>query len=86
MEININNLEILLNKKFFGNKSLLAKTLKLEVSHVNKVFNNKGKGAGAKFCGAIIKYCEMNKMDYKDYIFFNETVNKFTNLPQSDTK
>lgn len=78
MEINIENLEKLLKEKFFGNKSLLAKTLRLEVSHVNKVFNNKGRGAGAKFCGAIIKYCEVNKLNYKKYIFFDNDVNKIT--------
>lgn len=78
MEINISNLEILLKEKFFGNKSLMAKTMLLDTSHVNKVFNNKGKGAGAKFCGAIIKYCEDNNLDYKRYIFFNESVKKIT--------
>ncbi len=78
MEVNIDKLEMLLKEKFWGNKSLLARTLELDVSHVNRVFNNNGKGAGAKFCGAIIKYCESNNLNYKEYIFFNNNVNKIT--------
>lgn len=71
MEINIEELEKLLKDKFKGNQSLFAEKTGIERSHVNKVFKNKGKGAGAIFCGAIIKYCNNNKMDYKKYIFLN---------------
>ena len=56
----------------------MAKVLGIEVSHVIKVFKNNGKGAGAKFCGAIIKYCEDNDLNYKDYIFLTNNVNKVT--------
>lgn len=79
MEINITNLKKLLIERFFGNKSLMAKILGLEVSHVNKVLKKDGKGAGAKFCGAIIRYCENNDLDYKEYvIFLDNNVNKIT--------
>lgn len=69
MEVNIIKLEELLNNKFFGNKSLMAKVMGIETSHINKVINKKGKGAGAKFCGAIMKYCEENNLNYKEFIF-----------------
>lgn len=78
MEVNIKALEILLKEKFNGNQSLFAEKTGLERTHVNKVFKNKGKGAGAIFCGAIIKYCEENNLNYKDYIFLTNNVNKFT--------
>ena len=78
MEINIENLEKLLRENFFNNKSLMARTLGIEVSHIIKIFKNKGKGAGAKVCGALIKYCEDNNLDYKEYIFLPQNVNKFT--------
>lgn len=78
MEVNIKELKILLNEKFKGNQTLFAETLGLERSHVNKVFKNEGKGAGAIFCGAIIKYCNDNNLDYKKYIFLSKNVNKFT--------
>lgn len=78
MEVNIEELKKLLKEKFYNNKSLMAKVFGIEVSHVSKVLKNNGKGAGAKFCGAIIKYCEDNKLDYKKYIFLTKNVNKFT--------
>lgn len=78
MEINIEELEKLLNEKFEGNQTVFAKTLGLERTHVNKVFKSKGKGAGAVFCGAIIKYCNDNNLDYQKYIFLEENVKKIT--------
>ncbi len=71
MEVNIEALEKLLKDKFNGNQTAFAEATGLERTHVNKVFKNKGKGAGAIFCGAIIKYCNENKLDYQKYIFLN---------------
>lgn len=70
MEVNIENLEKLLKKNFYNNKSLMARTIGISVSHIIKIFNSNGKGAGAKFCGALMRYCEENNLDYKDFIFF----------------
>lgn len=78
MEVNIKNLEELLKDKFYNNKSLMARTMGIEVSHITKVFKGKGRGAGAKFLGAIIRYCEENNLNYRDYIFLTQNVNKFT--------
>lgn len=71
MEINIQALEELLKKEFQGNQTAFAEATGLERTHVNKVFKNNGKGAGAIFCGAIIKYCNTNNLDYQKYIFLN---------------
>ena len=71
MKINIEALKELLRDKFDGNQTVFAETMGLERTHVNKVFKNNGKGAGTIFCGAIIKYCESNNMDYKKYIFLD---------------
>lgn len=68
---NIESLNELLNEKFDNNQSEMARVLKVERTHLNKVFNNEGKGAGAMICGAIIKYCNDNNLDYKKYIFLN---------------
>lgn len=79
MEINIEELKELLIDKFNNNQTLFAQELGLNRTHVNKVFNNNGKGAGATFCGAVIKYCNDNKLDYRKYvIFLEQNVNKFT--------
>ncbi len=70
MEVNIEALEQLLVEEFNGNQTVFAQTLGLERTHVNKVFRNKGKGAGALFCGAILKYCKEKNIDEEKYIFF----------------
>lgn len=71
MEVNMEELEKLLEEKFNGNQTAFAEATGLERTHVNKVFKNKGKGAGAIFCGAIIKYCNNNNLDYQKYIFLD---------------
>lgn len=71
MELKIEKLNELLKDRFNNNQTLFAQTLGLERTHVNKVFKSNGKGAGAVFCGAIIKYCNENGLNYKDYIFLN---------------
>lgn len=78
MEVNMETLKELLMKEFSNNQTLFAETMGLERTHVNKVFKNNGKGAGAIFCGAIIKYCKDKGIDYEDYIFLIKNVNKFT--------
>lgn len=69
MEVNIEALKQLLKEKFNGNQTAFAESMGIERTHVNKVFRNNGKGAGALFCGAIIKYCNKNNLDYEKYIF-----------------
>ncbi len=79
MEINIEALSNLLKEKFNNNQTVFAQEVGIDRTHVNKVFKNNGKGAGAMFCGAIIKYCNENNLNYKDYIIFlKQNVNKFT--------
>lgn len=69
MTPNINALLILLKEKFDNNQSEMARALNVERTHLNKMFKCNGKGAGATICGAIIKYCNENNLDYTKYIF-----------------
>ena len=71
MKLNMTSLKELLKKQFNNNQSEMAKAFKVERTHLNKIFNNNGRGAGATIYGAIIKYCNDNNLDYKTYIFFN---------------
>lgn len=71
MEVNMVALKELLNNTFGGNQTMFAENLGIERSHVNKVLKNNGKGAGADFCGAVIKYCNENGLNYQDYIFLS---------------
>lgn len=71
MTPNIEALLQLLKTKFNNNQSEMARMLKIERTHLNKMLNNNGKGAGATICGAIIKYCNENNLDYRRYIFLD---------------
>lgn len=71
MTLNTKALMQLLEKRFNNNQSEMARILKIERTHLNKTLNNNGKGAGATVCGAIIKYCNENKLDYRKYIFLD---------------
>lgn len=70
MIINMKALLKLLKETFDGNQSEMARVLGVQRTHLNKVFRNNGKGAGAVICGAIIKYCQKNNLNVNDYIFF----------------
>lgn len=69
MEINIGALNTLLREKFSGNQAEMARAFGISKYQLNTIFKNNGKGAGKKVMGAIIKYCEENNYNYKDYIF-----------------
>lgn len=69
MDVNVEALEKLLNEKFNGNQTEMAKAFNVSRYQLNIVLRKNGKGAGADFCGAIIKWCECNGFFYKDYIF-----------------
>lgn len=71
MEVNMKGLEDLLKTVFHGNQTAFAEATGINRTHVNKVFKSNGRGAGATFCGAIMKYCINNNLDYNKYIFFS---------------
>lgn len=69
MKINIRKLEELIQEKFNGNKTKFAENIGISREYVSKILNDKSENNSAKFCNALILYCENNKLDYKDYIF-----------------
>lgn len=76
MEVNIAEIKKLLEHEFNGNQRKFSKILKIDRTHLNKVLNSNGKCAGKKFCGAIIKYCIDNNLNYKNFIIFEQNVKK----------
>jgi len=68
MEINIKSLTELLNSRFEGNQAKMARVLGISKYQLNKVFKS-GKCAGKKILGSIIKYCDINELDFHQYIF-----------------
>lgn len=71
MEINLGALNVLLREKFSNNQAKMAKTLGISRYQLNIILNHGGKSAGKKIIGAIIRYCNDNGYDFKDYIFLN---------------
>lgn len=69
MKINVNAVNDLIKIKFNNNQTLFAKEINADRTHLNRVLRANGSGAGAVICGGIIKYCDDNNLDYKDYIF-----------------
>lgn len=70
MEPNIDSLKTLVNNKFNGNKAAFARAIGVDRAQVSKVLKN-GTGAGSQFFGGLIAYCEKEKLQFKDYIFFS---------------
>jgi energy-converting hydrogenase A subunit M len=68
MKLNKHALERLLYEHFGGNFTRLSKELRIDVSHVHKVIE-KEKGCGAKFLNSIIRWCQENDKDYREFIF-----------------
>lgn len=69
MKVNTRTTKQLLKNNFNNNVSFMARELNIDRSHLSKVFNNGGNGAGGIVCGAIIKYCEKEGLDFREYIF-----------------
>ena len=58
----------LLNTKFNGNFTKLAKELELDVAYVYRVLE-KDRNCGVKFYSCVMRWCNDNNVDYKRYIF-----------------
>lgn len=69
MRVNIFNLSSLIDKKYRGNQSFFADDAELDRSYFNQLMNGKIDSNSPKICNKIIRYCEKNNLDYKDYIF-----------------
>lgn len=69
MEINMGAFTTLLRERFNNNQAEMAKTLNINRHQLNMVLNHQGRNAGKKVIGAIIKFCDSNNYDFRDYIF-----------------
>lgn len=69
MKLNVEKVNELIKRKFNNNQTLFAKEISADRTHLNRVLRSNGNGAGAVICGGIIRYCEENNLNYKDYIF-----------------
>ncbi len=68
MKVNVINLNRLIEEKFRGNQTFFAETSKIDRSYLNQILNNRVSNNSPKVCNAIIKFCENNNLNYKDFI------------------
>lgn len=71
MRVNISNLNKLIKERFRGNQTFFAETADIDRSYLNQILNNKVDNNSSKICNAIIRYCEKNNLNYKEYIFLD---------------
>lgn len=69
MKVNIPNLLKLIEEKYRGNQSFFAEDAEIDRSYLNLLMNGKIESSSPKICNSIIRYCENNNLDYRDYIF-----------------
>lgn len=69
MRVNIEAVKQLINAKFRGNKTWFAEAIKMDATYVTNILNNPEKSGSDKFCNSLIKFCELNNLDFKKYIF-----------------
>lgn len=69
MRVNILNLSNHIREKYRGNQSFFAEEAEIDRSYLNLLINGKIDSSSPTICNGIIKYCEKNNLNYKDYIF-----------------
>lgn len=69
MEVNMGAFNTLLREKFNNNQAEMARMLGISKYQLNMIINSNGKKAGKKVMGAIIKFCDTNQYNFRDYIF-----------------
>lgn len=69
MTANIEAIKTFIKENFRGNVSWFAEKIGMDATYVSTILNNPRKRKSDKFCNSIIKYCELNNLDFKKYIF-----------------
>ncbi|MBQ8292378.1 MAG: hypothetical protein IJX78_01070 [Bacilli bacterium] len=69
MRVNVSNLSSLIDKKYRGNQSFFAEEAEIDRCYLNQLLNGKIDSNSPKICNKIIRYCEKNNLNYKDFIF-----------------
>lgn len=73
MKINKNAFKMLIDSNFEGNYSKCARALGVNVSSVSRLLSGE-QGLGVKILNGLMSYCEKNKLDVREYIFFTTPV------------
>lgn len=71
MKVNIEQLNTLLSERFRNNQSFMADTIGVDRRYLSGVLGKRVSSTSPKICNCIIKYCELNNLDYHNYIFLD---------------
>jgi len=69
MRLNVEAILQLISEKFRNNKAFFADTIGVDRAYLSSVLNKNAINYSPKICNGIIKYCQENNLDYKNYIF-----------------
>lgn len=69
MRVNIEEVKKLISERFRNNISWFAEAIGMDATYVSTILNNPKRSTSDKFCNLLIKYCELNNLDFRKYIF-----------------
>lgn len=69
MRVNIQSVKELIRERFRGNSTWFSEEIGVHSTYVSTILNNPEKSQSDKFCNSLIRYCELNNLDFKEYIF-----------------
>jgi hypothetical protein len=67
LKVSRKKLEYLMHVYAKGNYNRFARELEIDPSQLHR-FMNSGVGAGKKFIGGLIRFCERNNISFNEYI------------------
>ena len=76
MELNIREIKKLIKEYFRGNISWFAEEIGCSRAWVSEALNGGNNNKSSKICKGVIKFCNNNGLDYKNYIFLPWFVKK----------
>lgn len=68
MEVDVDKTKELIKLKFHDNISYFAEEIGVNREYVSAILNGRKTKESPKVCNAIIKYCELNNLNYKEYV------------------
>lgn len=69
MKVNIEAVKKLIKERFRDNTSWFAEEIGMDATYVSTLLNNPAKSKSDKFCNSLIKFCELNNLNFREYIF-----------------
>jgi hypothetical protein len=72
----------LMDEKANGNYHEFSRQMGVDVSQLHRVLNT-GSKAGPKFLGKLMRYCQDNNLNFKDYIFLEQPLHACNSMGEA---